>query len=271
MNTQLVDKLIDKLEGSEDPALNTILERAKSLKEGITTLSEDLEAEIEVLSDDEKMQRLIKLDDTMNFMYDLGTHLSKRMLENPDNDMRDLYTKSHNLCMKMAEMFSEKRKSLTESSFIPMSSYSQKLLSELPALTGEKDQDKQLDKLMAYKEAMDKVTLLSEEVTKKTEEVQNLRSIIQLADKTKLVDEAIHGKNKKLTPAQRTWALSCSKEQIEAFLESAPLLMKDGKVVEKEIEQSSLVKLTEEEIASGQVFGISEKDLLAAKLKRLAK
>lgn len=220
-------------------------------------------------------EKLERLDESMDGIYSMGEHLSRRMMEHTDSDLKDVYSKAHGLSMKMAELFTTKRKELDPDSIFmpkPVNMYSEKLYTEIETLTGEKDYDRQVGKVLAYKEAMDTVVTLSESLKVKEDELENLKGVILLSEKVKLVDEAIHGKDKKLMPKQRDWALGLSKTQLETYLEVSPVIKLSEKIVDKELElEAALVQLTEMDKHFIKEQGLDEKAYLANKQKRFAK
>ena len=97
--------------------------------------------------------------------------------------------------------------------------------------------------LTAYKNAVETVKLLTEEKDNLQKEVVSLKEKMVDAEKVKLIDEAISGKEKKLFPKQRTWALSLSLDQLKAYLEATPVLN-----VNTKYEQPAVSPVAEEQL-----------------------
>lgn len=313
MNKELVDKLITKLENEQDPALQTILNRAKSFKE-LMVLSENEKLEViedaikdivdEVTDDiiddvvDEKIENkrkgelmkehLKRLDMAMDHLMSYGLHLTKSMMETDDESIKELLGKMHSYTMKMAEMVKEKRgemdphgmytkhaDSYYEAKFGEVIEQKEdteeiKILSEIEKITEDKG-DRIVGKVLAYKAALDSVKALTEQLSTKDTEIKTLSEKLVLSEKERLVEDAIHGRNKKLLPKQKEWALSLSLDQLKSYIEASPTLSLSEKVFDVVKEEVPTVELSDVEKEFIKRLNLDEAKYKETKLQKFGK
>ena len=250
----------------------------EAIKEVVDAVTDAIiEKEVDEKFKGEQMkEHLTKLDETMDYMSHLGQHMSKMMMEHTDDAMKSLYGKAHGLTMKMAEMFSEKRKEMDphgmymkKPSMMMYSEDSVKVLSEIEKITEDKGES-MVGKVLGYKMALDNVKQLSESLNEKESEVKVLTEKLQKLERVKFVDEAI-SKHKKLLPKQREWALSLSETQLKSYLEVAPVLSISDNIVDVVKAEEVTMALTESDKAFIAEFKLDQAKYLAEKIKRFGK
>ena len=203
-----------------------------------------------VMSLEEKMEEMKHLELAKKYLKSYCVHSSKAMLESGDEDLKKMYKDHHGRALKLAEEVKTHmlrldpgmkddgdEDDLTEDKQIATLSES------IKELTGKDSAEEQLMVLTAYKNAVETVKLLTEEKDNLQKEVVSLKEKMVDAEKVKLIDEAISGKEKKLFPKQRTWALSLSLDQLKAYLEATPVLN-----VNTKYEQPAVSPVAEEQL-----------------------
>lgn len=251
----------------------------EEIKEAVDEITDSVIEEVveNKFTGEQMKEHLTKLDETMDYMYTMGQHISRMMMEHTDDAMKSLYGKAHAQVMKMAEMFAEKRKEMDphgmhmkRPGMMMYSEDSIKVLSEIEKITEDKG-EAVIGKVIGYKLALDNVKQLSEQLDSKEAEVKVLTEKLQKIEKTKLVDEAI-SKAKKLLPKQREWALSLSETQLKAYLDVAPTLSLSENIIDVvKKEEEITVALTESDKAFIAEFKLDEAKFLAEKMKRFGK
>ena len=203
-----------------------------------------------IMSLEEKMEEMKHLELAKKHLKSYCVHSSKAMLESGDEDLKKMYKDHHGRALKLAEEVKTHmlrldpgmkddgdEDDLTEDKQIATLSES------IKELTGKDSAEEQLMVLTAYKNAVETVKLLTEEKDNLQKEVVSLKEKMVDAEKVKLIDEAISGKEKKLFPKQRTWALSLSLDQLKAYLEATPVLN-----VNTKYEQPAVSPVAEEQL-----------------------
>jgi phage I-like protein len=183
-----------------------------------------------VLRLEEKMEEMKHLELAKKHLKSYCVHSSKAMLESGDDDLKSMYKDHHSRAMKLAEEVKGHMKRLdpgmpdgdeddmTEEQTIATLSES------IKQLTGKDNESEQLMVLTAYKNAVETVALLTEENDGLEKKIVALKDEMTNAEKIQLIDQAISGKEKKLFPKQRVWALSLNLDQLKAYLEATPVL-----------------------------------------------
>lgn len=182
--------------------------------------------------DGEQMkQHLDRIDSALDQLMGLGHVMNRHMMEMSEEGMKACFDKVHGQVLKMIDLMKEKRKE-----FDPHGMYMEKMYKEpseeLKVLTEKVDFT-----TSALREAQEASKALSEKISEKDGEIKVLSDKIALREKETLIDKAIEGPEKKLLLKQRNWALSLNKEQLETYLESAPVLNLSEKIVDKKVEE----------------------------------
>lgn len=273
-------EIIRQMEEFNEKMIDMDIDEAKEgIKEIVDEITDSVIEEVveNKLTGEQMKEHLTKLDETMDYMYSMGQHISRMMMEHTDDAMKSLYGKAHSQVMKMAEMFTEKRKEMDphgmhmkRPGMMMYSEDSIKVLSEIEKITEDKGES-MIGKVIGYKLALDNVKQLSEQLDSKESEVKVLTEKLQKIEKTKLVDEAI-SKSKKLLPKQREWALSLSETQLKSYLDVAPTLSLSENIIDVvKKEEEITVALTESDKAFIAEFKLDETKYLAEKMRRFGK
>jgi Mu-like prophage I protein len=290
MNKQLVDKLKTALEGTDDPSLKVVLDRLKAYTDDVresaaVDLITDIVEEVvdNKLQGEQMKQKLEMVDGVLDCL--IGTYMEMSCMS--DNaDMFEMGNKACSMlvevraylesCRKLMDPTSEYmvkedsfyKQKMSGPAMASQDDMSGKMLSEIETLVGV-DQAKLVSTISGYKTSIECVKALSEELSTKDSEIASLKNSLVLAEKNKLVDESINGRVKKLLPKQRQWALSLSKEQLESYLEVAPVLNLTEKVTDSKVEVSeiSTVQLSDLDKKLCQTMGISEEAFKKQKMK----
>ncbi|RTK98724.1 MAG: hypothetical protein EKK57_11140 [Proteobacteria bacterium] len=207
-----------------------------------------------------------------------AVHSSKAMLESEDDDLRKMYKSHHSDMMKLADEVKVHMKRV-DPAFLDDESQEPdgdevSLRETLKELTGKEKLDEQVMTLTAYKNSVDIVKTLAEEKQLLEKEVLDLKNSIELSEKTKLVDEFITGKVKKLFPRQRTWALSLSMDKLKAYLDATPDFELNTKYEQPIVTATETITLTELDkqiikMMESQGIKINEQKYLEDKKKKI--
>lgn len=265
MNKQLVDKLKQLLEGDSEESSKVILERVLAYTEDMqkpstVDLIKDIVEEVvdNKLQGEQMKQKLEMLDCILDCI--VGTYMeASSMIEDPH--MQEMGNKACSMlvdvraylegCRKLMDPTSEYM--VKEDGFYkqkmggaPQSNESDLMLSEIKTLVGV-DNAKLVSTIGAFKSSLECVKSLTEELNLTQVELDKVKSELALSEKTKLVDDSISGRVKKLLPKQRQWALSLSKEQLVSYLEVAPVLNLTERTVDAKVEADdvSLIQLSD--------------------------
>lgn len=197
----------------------------------IATKPDEKTVNSKVLRLEEKMEEMKHLELAKKHLKAYCVHSSKAMLESGDDDLKSMYKDHHSRAIKLAEEVKGHMKRLdpgmpddadeddmTEEQTIATLSES------IKQLTGKDNESEQLMVLTAYKNAVETVALLTEEKDGLEKKIVALKDEMTNAEKIQLIDQAIGGKEKKLFPKQRVWALSLNLDQLKAYLEATPVL-----------------------------------------------
>ena len=287
MNKQLVDKLKQLLEGDSEESSKVILERVLAYTEDMqkpstVDLIKDIVEEVvdNKLQGEQMKQKLEMLDCTLDCV--VGTYMeASSMIEDPH--MQEMGNKACSMlvdvraylegCRKLMDPTSEYM--VKEDGFYkqkmggaPQSNESDLMLSEIKTLVGV-DNSKLVSTIGAFKSSLECVKSLTEELNLTQVELDKVKSELALSEKTKLVDDSISGRVKKLLPKQRQWALSLSKEQLVSYLEVAPVLNLTERTVDAKVEADdvSLIQLSDLDKKLCKTMGISEEAFKKQKMK----
>ena len=214
--------------------------------------------------------------------------------ETDDESIKELLGKMHSYTMKMAEMVKEKRGEMDPHGMYVKQSDSYynakfgevievkedkeqkehgeeiKILSEIEKITEDKG-DRIVGKVLAYKAALDSVKALTEQLSTKDTEIKTLSEKLVLSEKERLVEDAIHGRNKKLLPKQKEWALSLSLDQLKSYIEASPTLSLSEKVFDVVKEEVPTVELSDVEKEFIKRLNLDEAKYKETKLQKFGK
>ena len=287
MNKQLVDKLKQLLEGDGEESSKVILERVLAYTEDMqkpstVDLIKDIVEEVvdNKLQGEQMKQKLEMLDCILDCI--VGTYMeASSMIEDPH--MQEMGNKACSMlvdvraylegCRKLMDPTSEYM--VKEDGFYKQkmgvasqSNESDLMLSEIKTLVGV-DNAKLVSTIGAFKSSLECVKSLTEELNLTQVELDKVKSELVLSEKTKLVEDSINGRVKKLLPTQRQWALSLSKEQLVSYLEVAPVLNLTERTVSTKVEADdfSLVQLSDLDKKLCQTMGVSEEAFKKQKMK----
>lgn len=258
-------ELKDSLEELQSDVAQIVDEITDAIIENITDTKVDGET---------MKEHLDRIDSVLDHAMGLGHSLNKHMMET-EGEMRACFDKAHGTVMKMIDVLKEKRKEMDpEGMYMERKPYSEdiKLSEKVKELTGTEDFDKQVGALMAYKESKESIKALNEQISLKDQEIKKLKDEVARREKEDIVTKAIEGPTKKLLLKQKDWALSLKKEQLEAYLESAPVLSLSEKIIEKVVEEKQAT-LSESELKFISMLNrdgikISAEDLLKSKKEK---
>ncbi len=287
MNKQLVDKLKQLLEGDSEESSKVILERVLAYTEDMqkpstVDLIKDIVEEVvdNKLQGEQMKQKLEMLDCILDCV--VGTYMEAScMMEDPH--MQEMGNKACSMIVELRSYLEDCRKLMDPTSEYmvkedgfykqkmggaPQSNESDLMLSEIKTLVGV-DNSKLVSTIGAFKSSLECVKSLTEELNLTQVELDKVKSELALSEKTKLVDDSISGRVKKLLPKQRQWALSLSKEQLVSYLEVAPVLNLTERTVDAKVEadEVSLIQLSDLDKKLCQAMGVSEEAFKKQKMK----
>lgn len=287
MNKQLVDKLKQLLEGDSEESSKVILERVLAYTEDMqkpstVDLIKDIVEEVvdNKLQGEQMKQKLEMLDCILDCI--VGTYMeASSMIEDPH--MQEMGNKACSMLVDVRAYLEDCRKLMDPTSEYmvkedgfykqkmggaPQSNESDLMLSEIKTLVGV-DNAKLVSTIGAFKSSLECVKSLTEELNLTQVELDKVKSELALSEKTKLVDDSISGRVKKLLPKQRQWALSLSKEQLVSYLEMVPVLNLTERTVDTKVEADdvSLVQLSDLDKKLCQTMGVSEEAFKKQKMK----
>ena len=287
MNKQLVDKLKQLLEGDGEESSKVILERVLAYTEDMqkpstVDLIKDIVEEVvdNKLQGEQMKQKLEMLDCILDCI--VGTYMeASSMIEDPH--MQEMGNKACSMLVDVRAYLEDCRKLMDPTSEYmvkedgfykqkmggaPQSNESDLMLSEIKTLVGV-DNAKLVSTIGAFKSSLECVKSLTEELNLTQVELDKVKSELVLSEKTKLVEDSINGRVKKLLPTQRQWALSLSKEQLVSYLEVAPVLNLTERTVDAKVEADdvSLIQLSDLDKKLCQTMGIPEEAFKKQKMK----
>lgn len=250
------------VEPSAIEALEVLL---KTILDQITDSIIDKVVDNKLEPEEQMKEHIQSLDESMDYIYAMGQHFSKMLMQHSDEGMKSLYTKAHTFSMKLADLMKEHRKGMNAES-----EYKEKpdlVLSEVST-----DKVKVLsEQLSSTKEmAQESMKMLSEQLTQKDNELTSLRAQIAQKEKVSLVENAI--KEKKLLPSMKQWALSMTSENLKVFIELAPTMNvsteKYTDVAPTVIPMEKEITLSESDLFMMEGLGISKEQFIAGKKKK---
>lgn len=250
------------VEPSAIEALEVLL---KTILDQITDSIIDKVVDNKLEPEEQMKEHIQSLDESMDYIYAMGQHFSKMLMQHSDEGMKSLYTKAHTFSMKLADLMKEHRKGMDAES-----EYKEKpdlVLSEVST-----DKVKVLsEQLSSTKEmAQESMKMLSEQLTQKDNELSSLRAQIAAKEKVSLIEDAI--KAKKLLPSMKQWALSMTSENLKVFIELAPTMNvstdKYTDVAPSVIPMEKEVTLSESDLFMIEGLGISKEQFIAGKKKK---
>lgn len=250
------------VEPSAIEALEVLL---KTILDQITDSIIDKVVDNKLEPEEQMKEHIQSLDESMDYIYAMGQHFSKMLMQHSDEGMKSLYTKAHSFSMKLADLMKEHRKGMDAES-----EYKEKpdlVLSEVST-----DKVKVLsEQLSSTKEmAQESMKMLSEQLTQKDNELTSLRAQIAQKEKVSLIEDAI--KAKKLLPSMKQWALSMTSENLKVFLELAPIMNvstdKYTDVAPSVIPMEKEITLSESDLFMMEGLGITREQFIAGKKKK---
>ena len=249
------------VEPSAIEALEVLL---KTILDQITDSIIDKVVDNKLEPEEQMKEHIQSLDESMDYIYSMGQHFSKMLMQHSDEGMKSLYTKAHSFSMKLADLMKEHRKGMNAES-----EYKEKpdlVLSEVST-----DKVKVLsEQLSSTKEmAQESMKMFSEQLTQKDNELSSLKAQIAAKEKVSMIEDAI--KAKKLLPSMKQWALSTTSENLKGFLELAPIMNVSNEkytdVSPTVIPMEKEVTLSESDLFMIGGLGISKEQFLAGKKK----
>lgn len=250
------------VEPSAIEALEVLL---KTILDQITDSIIDKVVDNKLEPEEQMKEHIQSLDESMDYIYAMGQHFSKMLMQHSDEGMKSLYTKAHSFSMKLADLMKEHRKGMDAES-----EYKEKpdlVLSEVST-----DKVKVLsEQLSSTKEmAQESMKMLSEQLTQKDNELSSLRAQIAAKEKVSLIEDAI--KAKKLLPSMKQWALSMTSENLKVFIELAPTMNvstdKYTDVAPSVIPMEKEITLSESDLFMMEGLGLSKEQFIAGKKKK---
>lgn len=250
------------VEPSAIEALEVLL---KTILDQITDSIIDKVVDNKLEPEEQMKEHIQSLDESMDYIYAMGQHFSKMLMQHSDEGLKSLYTKAHTFSMKLADLMKEHRKGMNAES-----EYKEKpdlVLSEVST-----DKVKVLsEQLSSTKEmAQESMKMLSEQLTQKDNELTSLRAQIAQKEKVSLIEDAI--KAKKLLPSMKQWALSMTSENLKGFLELAPIMNvstdKYTDVAPSVIPMEKEMALSESDMYMIKELGITKEQFIAGKKKK---
>jgi len=249
----------------EPSAIETLEVLLKTILDQITDSIIDKVVDNKLEPEEQMKEHIQSLDESMDYIYAMGQHFSKMLMQHSDEGMKSLYTKAHTFSMKLADLMKEHRKGMDAES-----EYKEKpdlVLSEVST-----DKVKVLsEQLSSTKEmAQESMKMLSEQLTQKDNELTSLRAQIAQKEKVSLIEDAI--KAKKLLPSMKQWALSMTSENLKVFIELAPTMNvstdKYTDVAPSVIPMEKEITLSESDLFMMEGLGISKEQFVAGKKKK---
>jgi len=219
-------------------------------KESTKIAKEDVRLELgETMKKEEAIKSLVQ---SRKYLKGYAVHASKCMADSEDMEMMKMYTEHHGKAMEMVEHVKSNMKRLDFDPGEPDGDESMTELTEsIAEITGKDSIKDQIVVLTVYKNAMESIKALNENIAVLTEDKEKLeKEVLKLNErfvedeKARLIEDAINGNDKKLIPKQKKWALTQSIESLKMFLEATPVLNIAGEKMEQPV-VSSLVELSE--------------------------
>jgi len=219
-------------------------------KESTKIAKEDVRLELgETMKKEDAIKSLVQ---SRKYLKGYAVHASKCMADSEDMEMMKMYTEHHGKAMEMVEHVKSNMKRLDFDPGEPDGDESMTELTEsIAEITGKDSIKDQIVVLTVYKNAMESIKALNENIAVLTEDKEKLeKEVLKLnerfveEEKARLIEDAINGKDKKLFPKQKKWALTQSIESLKMFLEATPVLNIAGEKMEQPV-VSSLVELSE--------------------------
>ena len=250
------------VEPSAIEALEVLL---KTILDQITDSIIDKVVDNKLEPEEQMKEHIQSLDESMDYIYSMGQHFSKMLMQHSDEGMKSLYTKAHSFSMKLADLMKEHRKGMNAES-----EYKEK--DNLVLSDAIDDKVKVLsEQLSSTKEmAQESMKMLSEQLTQKDNELSSLKAQIAAKEKVSMIEDAI--KAKKLLPSMKQWALSMTSENLKGFLELAPIMNVSNEkytdVSPTVIPMEKEVTLSESDLFMIDGLGISKEQFLAGKKKK---
>lgn len=250
------------VEPSAIEALEVLL---KTILDQITDSIIDKVVDNKLEPEEQMKEHIQSLDESMDYIYAMGQHFSKMLMQHSDEGMKSLYTKAHSFSMKLADLMKEHRKGMDAES-----EYKEK--DNLVLSEAIDDKVKVLsEQLSSTKEmAQESMKMLSEQLTQKDNELTSLRAQIAQKEKVSLIEDAI--KAKKLLPSMKQWALSMTSENLKVFIELAPTMNvstdKYTDVAPSVIPMEKEITLSESDLFMMEGLGLSKEQFLAGKKKK---
>lgn len=249
------------VEPSAIEALEVLL---KTILDQITDSIIDKVVDNKLEPEEQMKEHIQSLDESMDYIYAMGQHFSKMLMQHSDEGMKSLYTKAHTFSMKLADLMKEHRKGMDAES-----EYKEK--DNLVLSEAIDDKVKVLsEQLSSTKEmAQESMKMLSEQLTQKDNELSSLKAQIAQKEKVSLIEDAI--KAKKLLPSMKQWALSMTSENLKVFIELAPTMNvstdKYTDVAPSVIPMEKEITLSESDLFMMDGLGISKEQFIAGKKK----
>jgi len=250
------------VEPSAIEALEVLL---KTILDQITDSIIDKVVDNKLEPEEQMKEHIQSLDESMDYIYAMGQHFSKMLMQHSDEGMKSLYTKAHTFSMKLADLMKEHRKGMDAES-----EYKEK--DNLVLSEAIDDKVKVLsEQLSSTKEmAQESMKMLSEQLTQKDNELSSLKAQIAAKEKVSLIEDAI--KAKKLLPSMKQWALSMTSENLKGFLELAPIMNvstdKYTDVAPSVIPMEKEMALSESDMYMIKELGITKEQFIAGKKKK---
>lgn len=219
-------------------------------KDSTKITKEDVRLELgETMKKEDAIKSLVL---SRKYLKGYAVHASKCMADSEDTEMMKMYTEHHGKAMEMVDHIKSNMKRLDFDPGEPDGDESMTELSEsIAEITGKDSIKDQIVVLTVYKNAMESIKTLNESIAVLTEDKEKLeKEVLKLnerfveEEKTRLIEDAINGKEKKLFPKQKKWALTQSIDSLKMFLEATPILNIAGEKMEQPV-VSSLVELSE--------------------------
>lgn len=251
------------VEPSAIEALEVLL---KTILDQITDSIIDKVVDNKLEPEEQMKEHIQSLDESMDYIYAMGQHFSKMLMQHSDEGMKSLYTKAHTFSMKLADLMKEHRKGMDAES-----EYKEKDNLVLSEATIDDKVKVLSEQLSSTKEmAQESMKMLSEQLTQKDNELTSLRAQIAQKEKVSLIEDAI--KAKKLLPSMKQWALSMTSENLKVFIELAPTMNvstdKYTDVAPSVIPMEKEVALSESDLYMVKELGITKEQFIAGKKKK---
>ena len=251
------------VEPSAIEALEVLL---KTILDQITDSIIDKVVDNKLEPEEQMKEHIQSLDESMDYIYSMGQHFSKMLMQHSDEGMKSLYTKAHSFSMKLADLMKEHRKGMNAES-----EYKEKDNLVLSEATIDDKVKVLSEQLSSTKEmAQESMKMLSEQLTQKDNELTSLKAQIAAKEKVSMIEDAI--KAKKLLPSMKQCALSMPSENLKGFLELAPIMNVSNEkytdVSPTVIPMEKEVTLSESDLFMIDNLRISKEQFLAGKKKK---